>query len=362
LKQIVEFAKEFYKDEILDYTTYSYLSDKTKDPDLKKMLRDIACIEKTHAQFWKDFLEKRGENVPEISYSKFRLFLLSLLSRVINPVFVVSFLELGEAGAIRKYYSFLKKGSVNKDEKEKIKKIIIDEIEHETIFAKETEKLGVSNIRDFVLGMNDGLVEILGVVTGLSAVYTNNPFIVAVSGLIVGIAGALSMGIGAFISVRSQRQVNEGIKEKLEIIFDIRPEKALEDFQDKLINTGIPKELAEEISYKLGKEKSSLKKLLVEDVTENEIKSGLFTGFAYLIGVLFPVLPYFITFSSLVALVLAVISAGVALSIVAIVISVLSGINMKKKILEMVLTAFLAAGLSYGFGTLMQSIFGINID
>ncbi|ACO03977.1 MAG TPA: rubrerythrin family protein [Persephonella sp.] len=362
MRQIVEYAKEFYKDEINDFVTYSYLSEKAKDPELKKILKEIAEIEKSHAQFWKDFLQKRGEKIPETAHSKIRLFLLSVLSKIINPVFVVSFLELGESGAVKKYYDFLKKESIDEEEKEKIKKIIVDELEHETTFSKETQKLGVSNIRDFVLGMNDGLVEILGVVTGLSAVYLNNPFMVAISGLIVGIAGALSMGIGAFISVRSQRQVNEGIKEKLEIIFDIRPEKAVDEFKEKLVETGIPEKLAEEISSKLGKEKNSLKKLLVEEVTENEIVSGLFTGFAYLIGVLFPVLPYFFSPTSITALPFAVLFAGLALTVVATVISVLSGINVKKKILEMVLTAFLAAGLSYGFGSLMQSIFGINID
>ncbi len=362
MSDIISSAKEFYKDEVTDFITYSYLSEKTEDKELKKILKDISEIEYKHAQFWKRFLEKRGETVGTVSHSKFRLLVLNILSKIINPVFLVSFLELGETGAVKKYYQFLKKDSIDEKEKEEIKKIILDELEHETTFSKETEKLGVGNIRDFVLGMNDGLVEILGVVTGLSAVYLNNPFIVAISGLIVGIAGALSMGIGAFISVRSQRQVNEGLKEKMEIIFDICPEKAVEEFKNKLISSGIPSDLASELVIKVKNEKESLKNLLIEEVNENEIKSGLFTGFAYLFGVLFPVLPYFFADSTLIALPLSIIFAGLALSGVAVTISVLSGINVKKKILEMVLTAFFAAGLSYGFGSAMQALFGIHIE
>ncbi|WP_457642040.1 VIT1/CCC1 transporter family protein [Persephonella sp.] len=361
MEKVINFAKEFYLDEIKDYITYISLSQQTKNEDLKITLQQIAQIEKGHAEFWKEFLEKRDEKVPEAKLNRLRLFLLKLIAKFINPVFLVSFLELGETGAVKKYYQFLQEGAIDDYEKERIKRIIIDELEHETTFAKETEKLGVSNIRDFVLGMNDGLVEILGVVTGLSAVYINNPFMVAISGLIVGIAGALSMGIGAFISVRSQRQVNEGIKEKMEIIFDISPEKAVHEFKNKLVESGIPEELAQEISQKIGKEKNSLKKLLVEEVTENEIRSGLFTGFAYLFGVLFPVLPYFFASSSLIALPFSVTFAGLALTVVATIVSVLSGINVKKKILEIVLTAFFAAGVSYIFGSVMQSIFGINI-
>jgi len=42
--------------------------------------------------------------------------------------------------------------------------------------------------------------------------------LVTVSGLVVGVAGALSMGIGAFISVRSLRQINESTHARMEIL------------------------------------------------------------------------------------------------------------------------------------------------
>jgi VIT1/CCC1 family predicted Fe2+/Mn2+ transporter len=38
----------------------------------------------------------------------------------------------------------------------------------------------------------------------------------------------------------------------------------------------------------------------------------------------------------------------------------LSGITIKKKIVEMVVSVLTAAGLSYGFGTLMRSVFGLG--
>jgi VIT1/CCC1 family predicted Fe2+/Mn2+ transporter len=38
----------------------------------------------------------------------------------------------------------------------------------------------------------------------------------------------------------------------------------------------------------------------------------------------------------------------------------LSGISMRQKIVEMVVAGFTAAGLSYGFGILMRSVFGIG--
>jgi VIT1/CCC1 family predicted Fe2+/Mn2+ transporter len=78
--------------------------------------------------------------------------------------------------------------------------------------------------------------------------------------------------------------------------------------------------------------------------------------------VLFPVLPYFFAPSSFVALPLSIAFAGLSLALVATVIAMLSGIPMKQKIAEMVISGFTAAGLSYGFGSLMRSVFGIGAE
>lgn len=357
----VKLAKIFYQMEINDYYTYTKISEVIKDEKLKEKILKIAQIEKKHASFWKDFLKRREEKVPEVKISKVKETLMKFLSKFINPILVISFFELGESGAIKRYYNFLKKGKISEEERKELKSIILDEIEHETFFARQINKKGLENVRDFVLGMNDGIVEILGAVAGLSAVYLYKPFMVGVSGLIVGVAGALSMGIGAFISVRSQRQVNQAQKELMEIIFDVAPERAIDEYKQKLIESGIVKDIAEEISLKLGLNKEAISKLLIEESEENELKSGLFTGFAYLVGVFFPVIPYFFAPNSYIALPFSIIFAGLALTIVATLISILSGISIKKKVIEMVSSAFTAAAIAYTFGSIMQNLFGIEI-
>ncbi|RLG73076.1 MAG: hypothetical protein DRO23_09555 [Thermoprotei archaeon] len=64
----------------------------------------------------------------------------------------------------------------------------------------------LDHIRDAVLGVSDGLVEVLSATAGLAGAY-GNPLSVAIGGTIVGIAGILSMGIEAFTSVRAQTQI-----------------------------------------------------------------------------------------------------------------------------------------------------------
>ena len=357
----VELAKSFYLDEVNDHLTYNALAEHTKDANVRRNIVRIAGIERKHADFWYEMLTANQQTPPQGGMNRARLRWLRFLRMFINPVLLVSLLELGEASAMRRYLDFYSHAPLDDSEKRRLKSIILDELEHETFFKQTARALGVSNLRDFVLGMNDGLVELLGTVTGLSAVYPHNPLLVAVSGLIVGIAGALSMGIGAFISVRSQRQVNEGTRERLEILFAIDPERAVHAYRGELVESGVPMSLADETARTLGKNKQALANLVLpNNQQDNEIRSGLFTGGAYLVGVLFPVLPYFFAPSSFMALPLSIVLAGLSLGGVATIVSMLSGISMRRKIVEMVVSGFAAAGLSYAFGSLMRSVFGLG--
>jgi len=98
----------------------------------------------------------------------------------------------------------LESSELSKHERRELIKILEDELTHGDEFLREESKLEdfLAYVKDAVLGMNDGLVEILSVTTGLAGAY-GNPFNVALGGLIVGIAGALSMGIGALVSARA---------------------------------------------------------------------------------------------------------------------------------------------------------------
>lgn len=88
---------------------------------------------------------------------------------------------------------------------------------------------------------------------------------------------------------------------------------------------------------------------------------ALYTGVAYLLGMAFPVLSFLFASSSLVALPVSMVLAGLSLTLVGSAIALLSGISIWRKIVEMVLSGLIAAGLSYGFGVLMRSLFGIGV-
>ena len=358
---LIQLAQDFYQDEIKDHDTYNALAERERDPELRAVLQRIAGIELKHSKFWQGLLARRNATAPQERIGGTRLVVLRLLQRFVNSALLVSALELGESGAFAKYLECLRHPDLSERERGELRAIVLDEVEHEMTFRRESSKFGLSNVRDYVLGMNDGLVEILGAVTGLSAIYVGNPLVVALSGLVVGIAGAMSMGIGAFISVRSQRQVNQALRERMEILFQVAPQRAVSEYQDRLAESGVPDDTAAEVAQRVGTSREAIARLLLPEAQENELRSGLYTGLAYLLGVVFPVLPYFFASSSLAALGLSVLFAGIALAATATIVSVLSGIRLRTKIAEMLIAGFSAAAIAYLFGLALLAATGIEV-
>jgi len=353
-------AYKFYEDEIKDAIIYDTLAKREKDENLRGKLKTLAEMEREHANFWKKYLERRGNEVEKIKVKRATTWKIIFFRKILGLRITISLLEGGERFAIKKYYEFYTKGDLSKEEREVLAKIIMDEMEHENIFRKEKKILHTENIRDFVLGMNDGLVEILGAVTGLSAVYINRPFLVGLSGLVVGVAGALSMAIGNYVSVRTQRQVNEEMAERMKIMFSVSKEKAKKEILSKLEDEGIDKEIAEEIADKISENERAAMSMVKGKEEMSEKRAALYTGIAYLIGVFFPVVPYFIMPTTLLALPLSVILAGATLDFVSASISTLSGIPARRKVLEMIVMGLSAAFISYLFGNLINILFGGN--
>jgi len=321
-------AERFYRSEMHDHFLYQSLAERSRDEDLAKQLRRISRMEAGHAKFWGRVIEARGGRPPEVAPPRLKIRLLGLIAHVVSPLWLVALLEMGEGGAQQAYHAIWRAQLLDDKEQRALAAVVLDEMEHEQVFRQEVE-------------LNDGLVEILGAVTGLSAAYPGAPQVVAVSGLIVGVAGALSMGID------------------MDILFEVAPQRAGEALREKLHESGLPDEVSHEVATRIGDNPDAVRGLLLESVEENELRSALFTGFAYLFGVIFPLTPYFFAEDSFSALLGSVLFAGLALASVGLSIAVLSGISIRTKILEMVVSGLTAAALAYGFGLAMQRLFGM---
>ncbi len=185
---------------------YKRLGDRYRGKPISNKLYEAAEDEDRHAEFWRKLLEEYDVDIDKLRISGFKLRFYDVLSRILGLGLVLKLLERGEEEAIQIYSEILERVDLDPETRDMIKNILEEEFVHEEEFIEEESRLRefLEHIRDAVLGMSDGLVEILSVSAGLAGAYAN-PLYVALGGIIVGIGGALSMGLGAYISVKAQR-------------------------------------------------------------------------------------------------------------------------------------------------------------
>lgn len=359
---LVALARDFHRDELRDRENYRFLAVRARRPRLRRELERIAGMEARHAAFFEGVLRRRGAEPGPAPRPGPGRRLLGAAARVVDPVLLVGLLELGENAAYHRYFETLLEAPLDDAEREELRRIILDELEHERFFHDESRALGAASVRDFVLGMNDGLVELLGTVAGLSAVYGGAPVVVGASGLVVGLAGGLSMGIGAFVSVRSERQVDDARRRRARILREVAPQRTAAEVRARLVEAGVDPDAADQALSCLAGRPEVLDGLLASaGPGSDEVRSGLRTGGAYLVGAAVPVIPYFAADSSLGALPWSVGLGAALLAATGSLVAVLSGLRLRTKVREMILAGLGAAALSYGFGRAVQAVFGIAL-
>jgi VIT1/CCC1 family predicted Fe2+/Mn2+ transporter len=102
-------------------------------------------------------------------------------------------------------------------------------------------------LRAAVLGANDGLVSTASLMIGVAAARSEQSFLVTAGAAGIA-AGAMSMAVGEYVSVRSQNDIEESDR-LLEIQhLAIDPDGELEELIEIYINRGLSRELATEVA------------------------------------------------------------------------------------------------------------------
>jgi len=91
-----------------------------------------------------------------------------------------------------------------------VKSILIDEFKHEDVIVTQLaeRKINPERIRNIFLGLNDGLVEILGAVSGFFGAF-GSATMVLLAGTTTAVAGSLSMAAGVYVAMSSEREIYE---------------------------------------------------------------------------------------------------------------------------------------------------------
>lgn len=154
-------------------------------------------------------------------------------------------------------------------------------------------------IREVVFGMHDGLITTLGFLSGVNAA-TASWRLIVIAGLAEAFAQTLSMGFGAYLSTKSEREFyqREIARERLEI--ETTPEKERDEIREIYRSKGFSENEIEIMAARLTANRELwLKAMMVEELGlieerfDNPIRVGLLIGASSLVGAFLPILPYF---------------------------------------------------------------------
>ena len=212
-------------------------------------------------------------------------------------------------------------------------------------------------LRAAVLGVNDGIVSTSGLMLGVLGASAHNQTAILTAGLAGLVAGAISMGVGEYVSVSSQKD-----SEKADIEIERRsiadnPDQELAELAWIYEQRGVEKELALQVATQLHAHDAvsahARDELNIDqDVLANPAQAALASTVAFSIGAAVPIIATLISNTSN-GLYIIIGFSIVALAISGSVGAHLGGGNKVKAALRVLLGGVLAMAITYGIGLLI---------
>ena len=278
----------FQRTEITEYHIYSKLAKKVGSPENAKVLQQIANDELRHYHGWQKY---SGQ---EVKPDQFKVWFYYFVSRLFGFTFGVKLMEMGEEKAQVNYDAVSQVIPEAKQYHEEE-----EAHEHQLLDMLDEERLRYAG--SVVLGLNDALVELTGALAGLTLALQNGKLI-ALSGLITGIAASLSMAASEYLSTRSEK------------------------------------------------------------TDKHPVRAAVYTGIAYIITVTSLTLPYLISPETyLLDLAIALTTGVIIIAVFNYYISVAKGESFRERFVEMAALSLSVAAFSFGIGYLIRLWLGIEV-
>lgn len=275
------------KNEITEHEIYTRLATMVRGARNREVIERIAAEELAHYRAWKHYT---GE---EVAPDRLKILFFCAVCRLFGYTFGIKLMEKGEDRARANYARIA--GAIPEAES-----ILEDEERHEQELIALLDEERLRYVGSVVLGLNDALVELTGTLAGLSFALMNTRLI-AVVGLITGIAASLSMGASEYLS---QKTDGDGI---------------------------------------------------------DPLKAAIYTGSAYVVTVVCLIAPYLVFDHYLVALAFTLVAALLVILIFTFYIAVAKDLDFRRRFLEMAGISLGVAGISFAIGVLVRLAFGVEV-
>ncbi|WP_435080361.1 VIT1/CCC1 transporter family protein [Clavibacter michiganensis] len=346
--------RQYLADERAEAAVYRDLAGRRTGEE-REILLALAEAEGRHADHW---IELLGDRVGKPVRGDIRTRILGLLARRFGSVFVLALAQRAES---RSPYA---------DDADATDAMAADERVHEEVvrgLATRGRMRLSGTFRAAVFGANDGLVSNLALVLGITATGVPNAVILA-TGLAGLLAGALSMGAGEFVSVRSQRELLEasapdpGTRDALPHL-DVDANELALVYRARGMTEEEALTHADEVLRDLAAETRPIPVSIAGVAAPEDDHESVGTAWGAAIssfcffasGAVIPVLPYLFGLQGLAALAVACVLVAIALSITGAVTGLLSGGPPLRRAGRQLVIGFGAAGATYLLGLLFNT-------
>ncbi len=210
-------------------------------------------------------------------------------------------------------------------------------------------------LRAAVLGANDGIVSVSAVIVGVAGASSSSSFILT-AGIAAVVAGALSMAVGEYISVSTQRDTEKALLDKERDELENLPEAELQELITIYEKKGLSKDTAKKVAIELTAHDVFAAHVHAElNLNPNELTdpwhAAYASGLAFLCGAIIPLITVIVAPVSIrIPTVFA--SVVVALMITGYLSAHAGGANKTRAIVRVVVGGILAMLITYGIGKL----------
>jgi VIT1/CCC1 family predicted Fe2+/Mn2+ transporter len=182
--------------EYRNFIVFSDLAKLENNEDFKSTLTELADFEEAHYLFWQSIAR------PKAKLTKPRLGWYRWLRKLFGITFIVRYMEREETEMIETVREYL--FTSDHPEKKTMEDVIYIDEAREQKLLKQISEDRVEFLGSIVLGLNDGLIELSGALTGFTFAFQHTSTIV-LAGFILGISASLSMASSAYLQARHEK-------------------------------------------------------------------------------------------------------------------------------------------------------------
>ena len=234
----------------------------------------------------------------------------------------------------------------------------------DTILHRESwHRHGGGWIGQAIYGANDGLGSVFGIVTGVAGATAGGPAVL-IAGLAGMLASALSMGSGAYLATKAEREVREAEMRREREELQQHPEEEEEELALFYQLKGVPKEEAEKLAARLiAQPETALKTLgneelgLSEESFQNPWTAAISATLSTAAGAFIPIIPFFFT-KGYPAVILSFVISALSHFLIGAAKTVVTGLSPWRSGAEMTIVGLGEALITYGLGLLFGPVIG----